>query len=62
MQLPYSDVVQLRRDFTLKHTHFLCSGDKRLLCAVLCTLFQKELYKCVSVHKTSCGGILLLVS
>ena len=27
--------------------------------AVLCTTFQRELYKCLSVHKTNYGGIFI---
>ena len=57
----YSDVVEPRKYITLKHTHILCSGDKKLAIRCIVYFFPEGLYKCVSVHKTSCGGILLLV-
>ena len=40
VQYIYSDVVQLRRDFTQKCTHILCSGDKKnlIICCIVYSL------------------------
>ena len=43
--IPNSDVVQLRRDFTHKHAHFFCSGDKKpVICCSVYSQQQNTLY------------------
>ena len=44
LQYIYSDVVQLRRDFTQKCTHIFCSGDKNLIiCCIVNSLPERAL-------------------